>query len=106
MAEQYYRQAIQYLPLEHSPDDEALIQYALGVNAASAGRTEEALQFLNNSGYLSPDRYRSRANDIIKKLVPSYPTDGSGTSSLGTPSYRSTDTMAPQQLPQAYTPQF
>ncbi|MDR3301938.1 MAG: hypothetical protein LBT01_05315, partial [Spirochaetaceae bacterium] len=49
MAEQYYRSALQFLPANHGPDDEALIQYALGVNAASAGKTDEAVQYLNSA---------------------------------------------------------
>jgi tetratricopeptide (TPR) repeat protein len=104
MAEQYYRQAIQFLPQSHSPDDEALIQYALGVNAASAGRTDEALEFLNVSASLSPERYRARANDIIKKLVPSYPT--TGTSSAAPAQPQAAPQATPQQLPQTYTPLY
>jgi tetratricopeptide (TPR) repeat protein len=70
MAEQYYNSALQFLAINHSADDEALIQYALGVNAASAGKTDNALIYLNNAATLSPERYRARADEIIKKLAP------------------------------------
>jgi tetratricopeptide (TPR) repeat protein len=76
MAEQYYRSAVQFLPAKHGPEDDALIQYALGVNAASAGKTDEAIQYLNNAATLSPERYRARSDEITRKLAPaSYATE-------------------------------
>ncbi|MDR3302748.1 MAG: hypothetical protein LBT01_09530 [Spirochaetaceae bacterium] len=62
IADQYYRSA------EQLGADKALVQYALGVNAVSAGRSTEAIQCLNNAAFLSPERYRDRVADILKKL--------------------------------------
>jgi tetratricopeptide (TPR) repeat protein len=62
MAEQYYRSAIQY------GADPALVRYALGLNAASAGRTVEAIDYLEQASAASPERYRSRVESLIRRL--------------------------------------
>jgi hypothetical protein len=62
MAEQYYRSAIQY------GADPALVRYALGLNAASAGRTAEAIEHLEQAAAASPERYRSRVESLIRRL--------------------------------------
>jgi tetratricopeptide (TPR) repeat protein len=61
-AEQYYRQSIE------NGADRALVLYALGINALSAGKNSEAVTFLRQAAELSPERYRAKANDLIKKL--------------------------------------
>ncbi|MCL2479827.1 MAG: tetratricopeptide repeat protein [Treponema sp.] len=62
MAEDYYKQSIEY------GADEALVSYALGVNAASAGRSGDAVTWLQKAAELNPDRYKTRADDIIQRL--------------------------------------
>jgi tetratricopeptide (TPR) repeat protein len=62
MAEQYYRSALQY------GADPALVRYALGLNAASAGRTVEAIDYLEQAAAASPERYRSRVESLIRRL--------------------------------------
>jgi hypothetical protein len=62
MADAYYRSALQY------GADSALVKYALGINAATAGRNSEALAYLEEASYESPERYRERAESIILRL--------------------------------------
>jgi tetratricopeptide (TPR) repeat protein len=62
LAENYYRSALQY------GADEALVRYALGLNAYSAGRTAEARGYLEQAAAKSPERYRQKAGDLIKRL--------------------------------------
>ncbi|MDR0450861.1 MAG: tetratricopeptide repeat protein [Treponema sp.] len=61
-AEGFYRQSIE------RGADQALVLYALGINAVSAGKNSEALNFLLQAAELSPERYRARAEDLIKRL--------------------------------------
>jgi tetratricopeptide (TPR) repeat protein len=61
-AEAYYLTSLQY------GADSALVKYALGVNAATAGRNEEALAYLQEAAYESPERYRERAESIMSRL--------------------------------------
>jgi tetratricopeptide (TPR) repeat protein len=61
-AEQYYKQSIE------NGADRALVLYALGINAVAAGRNSDAVVFLRQAAELSPERYRVKANDLIKKL--------------------------------------
>ncbi|MDR1929345.1 MAG: tetratricopeptide repeat protein [Treponema sp.] len=61
-AEQYYRQSIE------NGADEALVLYALGINAITAGKNSDAVSFLRQAAELSPERYRARADDLIKRL--------------------------------------
>ncbi|MDR2864247.1 MAG: hypothetical protein LBV68_01390 [Spirochaetaceae bacterium] len=69
MAARYYRSALGF------GADEALIQYALGVNAASAGNTDEAYQGLYKAAALAPERYRARVDEIIGNLRVTYPAN-------------------------------
>ncbi|MDR2841675.1 MAG: hypothetical protein LBV52_00550 [Spirochaetaceae bacterium] len=62
MAERYYRSALTY------GADPALVNYALGINAATAGRNSEAKSYLQAAAAESPERYRERAESIIIRL--------------------------------------
>ncbi|MDR2601572.1 MAG: tetratricopeptide repeat protein [Spirochaetaceae bacterium] len=62
LAERYYRSAVQY------GADQALVSYALGINAATAGRTDDAITFLQEAARISPERYRERVDSIIIRL--------------------------------------
>ncbi|MDR2403486.1 MAG: hypothetical protein LBD78_05605 [Spirochaetaceae bacterium] len=62
LAENYYRSALQY------GADEALVRYALGLNAYSAGRNVEARGYLEQAAAQSPERYRQKVDDLIKGL--------------------------------------
>jgi hypothetical protein len=62
LAETYYLTALQY------GADSALVKYALGVNAATAGKNNEALAYLEEAAFESPDRYKERAESIIIRL--------------------------------------
>jgi tetratricopeptide (TPR) repeat protein len=62
MAEQYYLSALQY------GADEALVCYALGVNAASAGKTGAAIDYLRRAAAASPERYREKSDSLIQRL--------------------------------------
>jgi tetratricopeptide (TPR) repeat protein len=61
-AEVYYRTALNY------GADPALLNYALGVNAASAGRTADAINYLETAIAADPVRYRDKADAIITRL--------------------------------------
>jgi len=61
-AEEYYNSALRL------GADRALIQYARGVNAAAAGKKTEAIQYLQEAADAAPDKYRTRAEDMIKRL--------------------------------------
>ncbi|MDR1147657.1 MAG: hypothetical protein LBK66_03415 [Spirochaetaceae bacterium] len=62
MADAYYRSALQY------GADSALVKYALGINAATAGRNSEAIAYLEEAAYESPERYKEKADSIIIRL--------------------------------------
>lgn len=62
LAENYYRSALQY------GADEALVSYALALNAAAAGRNSEALSYLDRAEKLAPDRYKAKAEDLRSRL--------------------------------------
>jgi tetratricopeptide (TPR) repeat protein len=62
MAEQHYRSALQY------GADSALVNFALGLNAASAGRKAEAVSHLEQAAQAAPSRYRQRADEMIARL--------------------------------------
>ncbi|MDR3304243.1 MAG: hypothetical protein LBS86_07505 [Treponema sp.] len=59
-AEQFYRSALQY------GAETALVSYARGLNAASAGRSAEAISYLEQAAASS--EYRERANTLITRL--------------------------------------
>ncbi|MDR2185913.1 MAG: hypothetical protein LBO80_09670 [Treponema sp.] len=61
-AEQYYRSALQY------GADPALVQYALGLNAAAAGKKSEAAGFLEAAAAAAPERYRNRVRELLGRL--------------------------------------
>jgi hypothetical protein len=61
-AEEYYRSALEY------GADEALVSYALGVNAASAGKTREAIDYLRRAAAVSPERYGEKSESLIRRL--------------------------------------
>ncbi|MDR3161757.1 MAG: tetratricopeptide repeat protein [Spirochaetaceae bacterium] len=61
-AEAYYRSALAY------GADQGLVQYARGLNAASAGRRDDAITFLEQAAAASPQQYGDRAADIISQL--------------------------------------
>jgi tetratricopeptide (TPR) repeat protein len=61
-AEGYY-----LLALEHGAD-QALVSYALGINAVSAGNNNAARTWLERAAALDPARYRTRAQDLIQRL--------------------------------------
>jgi tetratricopeptide (TPR) repeat protein len=61
-AEQYYRSAQQY------GADVALVSYALGINAASAGRYAEAITFLEQAKSANPSQYTEQVDNLIKRL--------------------------------------
>jgi tetratricopeptide (TPR) repeat protein len=64
LAEEYYR-----LSLEYGADG-ALVSYALGLNAASAGRNADAVSWLRNAAAADPVRYGTRAEELIGRLSP------------------------------------
>jgi hypothetical protein len=61
-AESYYLTALQY------GADSALVKYALGVNAATAGKNSEALSYLQEAAAESPERYKERAESIMVRI--------------------------------------
>ncbi|MDR1031091.1 MAG: hypothetical protein LBL76_09505 [Treponema sp.] len=61
-AETYYRSALQY------GADPALVFYAQGVNAASAGRNQDAIAFLEQAGTLAPAQYKEQTDMLIRRL--------------------------------------
>lgn len=61
-AEEYYNFALRY------GADPALVSYALGINAAAAGRSSDAISFLEQAKSSSPDQYGEQADTIIRRL--------------------------------------
>ncbi|MDR2797723.1 MAG: tetratricopeptide repeat protein [Treponema sp.] len=62
IAETYYHAALRY------GADPALVSYAQGVNAASAGRNSEAIAFLEQAGTIAPAQYKEQTDMLIKRL--------------------------------------
>jgi tetratricopeptide (TPR) repeat protein len=62
MADEYYKSALRY------GVDPALVYYALGVNAASAGKTQEAVNYLRQAAAASPERYGEKSESLIRRL--------------------------------------
>ncbi|MDR1248945.1 MAG: hypothetical protein LBK63_06550 [Treponema sp.] len=48
--------------------DAALVQYALGLNAVSAGRSEAGVRWLEQAASAAPNRFREKADRIISRL--------------------------------------
>jgi hypothetical protein len=61
-AEELYNAAL------HNGADAALVHYALGLNAVSAGRAEEGIRWLEQAAAAAPDRFGEKANRIIGRL--------------------------------------
>ena len=62
MAEQFYLAGLE------RGADAALLNYALGINAASAGRTQKATEYLYKAAALDPAKYRPRVEDVLKRI--------------------------------------
>lgn len=62
LAENNYKTALQY------GADAALVNYALGVNAAADGRAADARTYLTKAKTLSPARYGARVDELLGKL--------------------------------------
>jgi hypothetical protein len=45
-----------------------MIQYARGVNAASAGKKPEAIAFLQEAASIDSARFKVRSDELIQKL--------------------------------------
>jgi tetratricopeptide (TPR) repeat protein len=61
-ADEYYHSSIR------CGADSALVHYALGLNAAAAGKNNEAVDFLRLAAAAAPDRYQEKANALIARL--------------------------------------
>ena len=61
-AEQFYLAS-----LERNADA-ALVNYALGINAAAEGRNQDAANYLNRAASLDPARYRSRVDEVMRRI--------------------------------------
>jgi len=62
MAENYYRSALLY------GADEALVNYALGLNAGAAGRKADAVQYLEKAAASAPERYKSKVQELLPRF--------------------------------------
>lgn len=62
LAENHYRTA------EQLGADAALVNYALGINAASDGRKADAISFLEKAKAAAPARYAVKADELIARL--------------------------------------
>lgn len=62
LAEEYYRKSIEY------GADEALVSYAIGVNAVSADRYDDARFWLQKAANMDPIRFKSRVDDLIQRM--------------------------------------
>jgi tetratricopeptide (TPR) repeat protein len=62
MADEFYQSSLKY------GADEALVSYALGVNAVSAGRNADAISWLQRAASADPNRYKARAEELINRL--------------------------------------
>ena len=59
-AENFYRASLE------RGGDEGLINYALGINAFAAGRSEDAVNHLHLAAGLDPSRFRTRAEELLR----------------------------------------
>ena len=57
-----------YKASEERGADQALINYALGINAASAGRIQDAAVYLQIAAALDPGRYRQRVEELLRRI--------------------------------------
>ena len=61
-ADKYYQSALRY------GADEALVSYARGINAVAAGKTDDAVRFLEQAGAVSPSLYKARTDELIRQI--------------------------------------
>ena len=61
-AEQYYLSSLA------KGADEALVNYALGVNAAAAGRAKDAGDYLRKAARADPAKYQTKVDELLKKI--------------------------------------
>jgi tetratricopeptide (TPR) repeat protein len=61
-AERYYQTALDY------GADAPLVRYALGLNAAAAGRPSDAVSYLEQAASGAPDRYGEKARELISRI--------------------------------------
>lgn len=62
MAENHYRSALQ------NGADQALVYYALGLNAGAAGRNADARSYLQRASRENPERYRARVEELLPRF--------------------------------------
>jgi len=62
LAENHYKSALQ------NGADSALVNYALGVNAAADSRNAEARKYLEQAKKASPERYSAKVDELIARL--------------------------------------
>jgi tetratricopeptide (TPR) repeat protein len=62
MAEEYYKKSLEF------GADGALVSYALGLNAISDGRNDDAIAWLGKAAEADPERYKTRTADLIRRL--------------------------------------
>jgi hypothetical protein len=64
LAETYYQSSLE------RGADEALVNYALGINAAAAGRPADAAAYLEKAAAADPPQYRAKVTDLLRRLNP------------------------------------
>jgi tetratricopeptide (TPR) repeat protein len=62
MAEEYYKKSLEF------GAEGALVSYALGLNAISDGRNDDAAAWLEKAAAADPARYKNRAADLLRRL--------------------------------------
>jgi tetratricopeptide (TPR) repeat protein len=62
LAEAYYIRSLEY------GADEALVSYALGLNALAASRSDDAADWLTKAAAADPARYKTRVDELLLKL--------------------------------------
>ena len=68
--ENNYVQAEEYFLLSlYYGGDEALVSYALGLNAARAGRRDDAISWLERAAAIDPLRYKARTDELTEILL-------------------------------------
>jgi tetratricopeptide (TPR) repeat protein len=63
LAEEHYFSSLGY------GAENAIVFYALGLNAAAAGSNAEAADYLRQAAEIAPDRYREKAEKLIARLL-------------------------------------
>jgi tetratricopeptide (TPR) repeat protein len=63
LAEEHYFSSLGY------GAENAIVFYALGLNAAAAGNNAEAADYLRQAAEIAPDRYREKAEALIARLL-------------------------------------